>query len=621
MRFRKSLPWLSYILIMTFVATIIFPSAPIYAQAEGNLDILIEDVWIPMRDGVTLAAKVYRPKAEGKYPVLLTRTPYQSGAFQKNKDGSTRLGDSKSYGLTFPKYGYVVVVQDARGRFHSEGDPRPFLNAAEDGEDTLAWIAQQEWSNAKVGMFGISAKGINQTLMLESDSPYLKAMFIMAAPAQMYEETLFQGGAYRQELAQVWRAGQNIADTGKKFGRSSPEYQAVSKAWSDLPGPDGLFWYLPLREFPTLSMKYNSGASDYDLDFKHYIKDGFFDEMDITLKYKNSSLPAYHVGGWYDVFREGTIKNFVGLQEQGAMGAKGNQKLLMGPWHHQNMGNSKLIDGDEVSIKGEMKRWFDYWLKDIDNGIMNEKPVRFFTMGNNEWQQADAWPIPATTIKAYFHSGGKGTTESDSLNNGRLTWVKPKSMENPDTYSYDPKNPTVTVGGQLLFSSMNIQGKRGMPGPKDQRDAEKGNLTYTTPVLTEDVTVTGKITATVYASSDRKDTDFVVRLTDVDTDGSSDLITDGIIRARFRDGQHQEVFMEPGNVYRFEIDLGNISHTFKKGHRVRVAVASSNFPRFDRNANTGNPIGTDQEQDLLVARNTIYHNEVYPSHISLPVVN
>lgn len=610
--------WPRNLAVVLLILMVSFPLLPHRIEAVDQSNLIIEDVWVPMRDGVKLAAKVYRPKAQGKYPVLLTRTPYQSGAFQKNKDGTTRLGDSKSVGLTFANDGYVVVVQDARGRFHSEGVPRPFLKAREDGQDTLRWIAAQKWSNQKIGMFGASAEGINQTLLVDTDSPYLKALFITTAPAQFYEEILFQGGAYRQDLAQVWRAGQNVADNAKRFGYTSPEYKSAARLWDHLPGPNGMFWYLPLRELPSLSMKDKSGAPDYNLDFKHYIKDGYFNKMDITLKYKKSRIPAYHVGGWYDAFREGTIKNFGGMQKSGLPGAKGNQKLLMGPWHHQNIGNSRDFKGDDVSISGEMKRWFDYWLKGIDNGIMTEPPVHYFTMGSNLWRHTESWPVPTKVKRVYFRERKSGT--ADSLNDGLLALGTPEATaSSKDTYIYDPSRPTLTIGGQLLFSNMNIQGKSGMPGPKDQREAEKSSLTYTSPVLKEDVTVTGNITATIYASSNRKDTDFVVRLTDVYEKRTSYLLTDGIVRARFRHGQDREVFMQPGKVYRFNINLGTVSHTFKKGHRIRVAVSSSNFPRFDRNANTGNPIGTDRKEDLLKATNTIYHSSKYPSHISLPL--
>jgi putative CocE/NonD family hydrolase len=609
--------------IFALFSSLLLPPSAVQAEDGQPLEnIIIEDMMVEMKDGIKLATRVYRPKAEGKYPVLLSRTPYNSGAFQKDKTGNPMLGDYANVATQFVPKGYAVVIQDARGKFASEGVNRPFLDDMSDGTDTLNWIAGQEWSDQKVGTFGASARGMTQTAMLDVDSPYLKAMFVIIAPSEYFEEVLFQGGAYRQELVQVWRAGQNISDAAKKFGPTSPQFLNTLTAYQNI--PNSLYWYLPLRDFPTLSSKYETG-SDYDQMFDHYIKDGHFDYMDISLKHKDSNVPTYQVGGWHDIFREGSIKNFAGLQANGGEGAKGNQKLLMGPWQHRDIGDSPRFEGDEIDIYGEMNRWFDYWLKGIDNGIMNEKPVKYFTMGSNEWKEADSWPAQAEEQVYYFHQTKSGS--ADSLNDGTLAAKKPNAQDQAETYVYDPNDPTITIGGDLLFPDVNIQNEKGedgkvkqLVGPEDQREAEKSSLTYTTTKLSEDVSITGQVSATVYASSDRLDTDFVVRLTDVAPDGTSTLILDGIQRARFRDGQDKEVFMEAGQVYPFEINLGNTSHTFKKGHQIRVAVASSNFPKFDRNTNSGKPIGSDGPGSVLKATNSIYQDALYPSHISLPVV-
>lgn len=615
--------WKPFILIMFLLSTLIAPSTTTLASEEFaetlSEEVIIEDVRIPMSDGVELAARVYRPNDNGKYPVLLSRTPYNSGAFNIPAGEG---GDYMNIGTSFTKKGYAVVVSDVRGRYASKGIPVPFKGDDTDGNDTIEWIAEQDWSNQKVGMFGASARGMTQTSMMDTETPYLKAMFVVVAPSQFYEEVLLQGGALRQEGMQVWLASQNLGDIGKNYGTESKEYQAALEAFNNIPGPDGLFWHFPLKDFPTLGEGKTAMPLYQDI-FKHYVKDGYFDYMDIQLKHPKSNIPAYHVGAWYDIFRDGTVNNFVGLQENGDVGAKGNQKLLMGPWQHReaaaSYADNPYFFNDEMNIDTEMQRWFDYWLLGIDNGIMDEKPVRYFNMGTHEWRESDTWPIDTSSnVEFFLNKGNSGT--ADSLNDGVLSMTKEKNRGSNGKYIYDPNDPTITVGGNLLYPDINVQNEKGLVGPMDQREAEKSSLTYTTEVLDQDVNVTGNITAAIYASSNRKDTDFVVRLTDVSPDGKSTLITDGIIRARFRYGQDKEVFMEPGKVYPFEIKLGNTSHTFKEGHRIRIAIASSNFPHFDRNTNSGKPLGTDTAKDIVKAHNTIYLNDKYPSHITLSIV-
>ncbi|WP_139490473.1 CocE/NonD family hydrolase [Brevibacillus dissolubilis] len=585
--------------------------------AETGTTVQVEDKMVVMKDGTPLAVRIYRPEAEGKYPVLFTRTTYKSGAFI-DPHGK---GDYADVGMAFAQMGYVVVVQDVRGKFASQGETDYlFRSDKADGEQTLEWIAQQPWSNQKIGMFGASARGMTQNVMQDTKNPNLQAMFVIAAPAQYYDEVVFQGGAFRQELIQSWLASQNIYDMAKKYGPTSLEFLTASATYLKLAGKESLYWYNPLTEFPTLGNQRGSEKTKvpaYYEGFQHAVKDGFFKHYDNSLMFKNSHIPTYQVAGWYDIFREGNLKNFVGLQKKGGEGAFGNQKLLVGPWSHMNIGDSPEFAGDEKDLTAEMKRWFDYWLKGEDNGIMKEAAVSYYTMGSNEWTETDTWPIRTGPKRYYFHSGDTGTAES--LNDGSLSLAKPRGEE-ADSYVYDPNDPTLTIGGQLIFPDINIQGKRDLVGPEDQREAEKSSLTYTGEKLTDDLTITGEVSAVVYASSDRKDTDFVVRLSDVAPDGTSTLITDGILRARFHQGQHKEVFLEDGKVYKFTVKLGNTSHTFKKGHHIRVAVASSNFPRFDRNTNTGNPIGTDRPEDMLIANNTVYHDQAHASYILLPVV-
>lgn len=591
---------LALIMMLSLIPNLSFASNP------DTKDIIIEDVMVTMRDGKQLATKVYRPKKDGKYPVLLTRTPYNSGAFQENEDGSQKLGDYSDVGKKFAKDGYVVAVQDLRGVFKSEGRYTLSLDDAKDGHDTVEWLAEQPWSNGKVGTFGSSARGITQTLLAPEQPEGLEAMFIIVAPSQIFEGSLFQGGAYRLEFIQNWLAGMNVTNAQKLLEEgeiTQKNFEDVVKYAEEFPEN---YWKMPLKDLYPMNLL---GA--YNDLFEHYVKDGYYDYRDVQLNYSNINVPAYHVGGWYDVFAEGPINNFVGLQTKGGKGARGNQKLLMGPWSHRDVGDSKNFTGDEVDINAEMKKWFDYWLKGIDNGIMKEAPIRYYTMGDNEWKTANKWPVQTSkSEKWYLNDGESGS--ADSLNDAVLSKKVPRA-KTAHTFEYDPADPNITIGGPNLYGFYGV-------GPMDQRTSEKNSLTYTSEVLKEDVEITGNITATLYVSSDAKDTDFTVKLTDVSPDGTSTLLNDGIQRMRFREGLDKEVFMEDGEVYKIEVILNDTSHVFKEGHRIRVAISSSNFPRFDRNPNTGNPFGVDTEKDFIIANNTVHLSSKYSSHISLPVV-
>ncbi len=571
------------------------------AATNEETDIIIEDHYVEMEDEVKLATRVYRPNDNRQYPILLARTPYNSGAFN-NPSG----GDYREVGERFAKKGYVVVVQDVRGLFNSEGIYQPYIDDAKDGYDTMLWLHKQPWSNGKIGLFGASARGATATILATQNPPGLEAMYVEITSSQYYEETLFQGGAYRHELITRWLTGVNVSYSKNLLDQGEIDeetYQEIEDVAKEFPN---MYWHTPIKSFPYLDQ-----VSTFNDIFLHDTKDGHFNYRDISLHFSDMTVPTYHVGGWYDIYAEGTMKNYLGLQHKGGKGAKGNQKLLMGPWQHRDIGNSPLFEGDEIDLKGEMERWFDYWLKGIDNGIMDEEPIKYYTMGDNEWKTATKWPVQSSTKqKWYFNEEKSGS--ADSLNDGGLSKKVSRTKEAHE-YAYDPAKPNITIGGQNLYDSYGV-------GPMDQRPAEENSLTYTSDVLEEEVEITGKITATLYVSSDAKDTDFAVKLTDVAPDGTSTLLNDGILRMRFRDGLDKEVFMKDGEVYKIEVNLNDTSHVFKEGHRIRVSVSSSNFPRFDRNPNTGNPFGVDSEDDFVIANNTVHLSPKYSSHISLPVV-
>ncbi|MDX2030259.1 MAG: CocE/NonD family hydrolase [Blastocatellia bacterium] len=505
-----------------------------YAQAPAT-------EMVAMRDGVRLATDVFVPEGKGPWPVVLTRTPY-------NK--LTMAGQAKMW----TSNGYVLVAQDCRGRFKSEGKYMPFMDDHLDGYDTVEWAAAQPWSNGKVGMIGASAMGITANQASIMAPPHLVAMYVMVAPASAYQHAIYTGGVFRKEMNEQWLKAQNATDV-------------------------------------------------LNLTFEHYKNDGYVNIREGRLHWEKVRVPVYNWGGWYDIFGQGNIDNFVGLQQQGGGRALGNQKLMMGPWAHGNVEEVKYPNA--VPDQKEQVRWFDYWLKGVSNGIMDEPPVRYYVMGDatdpkapgNEWRTSAVWPVPAKPTSYFLQSNG-GLSEQ-LPNSGR------------SSYQYDPKNPVPTIGGALLF---------GRKGPMDQRGIgeRKDVLKFQTGPLDAPIEVTGRVEVELWAESDCPDTDWTAKLVDVYPDGTERLVLDSALRARFREGFDKEVFMKKGEVYKFKIDLWSTSIVFNKGHRIALHISSSNDPRFDPNPNTGKPMRADNE--TRVATNTIHYTQVHPSRIILPVV-
>jgi predicted acyl esterase len=500
---------------------------------------------VAMRDGVKLATNIYLPEGRGPWPAVLIRTPY-------GKEGQA-LNNA-----AWTKKGFALVTQDCRGRGKSEGPYRPFVDDPNDGYDTVEWVASQPWSTGKVGMYGASAMGITANLAAIENPPHLAAMFVMVARSSIYSQSAFMGGVFRKELNEVWLKRMNAEDV--------------------------------LLE-----------------TFKHNVYDGYYDSNELSKHWHKIHVPVYNYGGWYDIFSEGNIESFRGLQASGGKGARGNQKLMMGPWAHGQMEEVKYPENAAVNSTDEAIRWFEYWLKGADNGVMKEPPVKYYVMGDvtdpqapgNEWHTAAGWPVPAKTT-AYYISAGGGLGEA-----------APPAKESTASYVYDPKNPVPTVGG----SNLTIK-----KGPMDQRAVgeRKDVLKFSTAPLSQPVQITGKVMVELWAESDAPDTDFMAKLVDVYPDGTERLVLDSAIRARFREGFNKEVFMKKGQVYKFTIDLWNTSLIFNKGHRIAVHITSSNDPRFDPNPNTGKPLRADSE--TRVATNTIHHDRKHPSRVLLPVV-
>ena len=557
------------------------------------------DVPVFMRDGVTLRANVYRPP-EGRWPVLLTRLPY-------GKD--LPLGSATLDPVQAARRGYVVVVQDTRGRFASEGEWCPFENEADDGVDTVAWAADLPYADGQVGMFGASYFGFTQWAAAVKQPPALKAM----APRLTWADPLngfgFRGGALELGTQAHWGLQMGFDTLSRQLRDNLPALGAafwgLARELDQL--GDGGYASLPLNEFAPFRRQ--PVLPRFFEQVQHPMDRELLDPVTIAGKHDQVQVPTLNVGGWYDIFLADTFANYLAMRAAGQP-----TKLLIGPWTHTD---SRLPVGDlnfgyasqagfvnlQYDLDRLQLRWFDHWLKGINTGVMAEPPIKLFVMGANVWRDEQEWPLArAVPTPFYLHSSGRLSTE-------------PPDQEPPDRYTYDPSDPVPTHGGSLLMAP------EYPTGPRDQRaiEARPDVLMYTSDVLDRDVEVTGPISVSLWACSSAPDTDFVARLVDVHPDGRAYNLTDGIIRARYRSGV-SEMLLQPGVPERFDIDLWATSNVFRAGHRIRVQITSSNFPRWDRNPNTGHPFGTDSLADLRVAEQTILHESEHSSFILLPLV-
>jgi predicted acyl esterase len=487
-------------------------AAVLQATVPGRLLAESREEMVPMRDGVRLATSVYLPAGTGPWPVVLSRTPY-------GKD----QGEPAKAEARYMANGYVRVLQDARGKFKSEGAYRPFANDIEDGYDTIEWIAKQPWSNGKVGMVGGSALGIAAYNAAMSGAPHLVTAFVTVARG-----TSAPNGVPMQHIEE-WSRRQGV-----------PQASVPRPTFRNFEGPGP-------RDLRAAAGKVN--------------------------------IPIYNVAGWYDIFLQGGIDSFTLLQQQGGPQARGNQKIRVGAFGHGNVAGDLKYPADAGRIAADDSiRWFDYWLKGVDNGVMQEPAVRYFVMGDtfdraapgNVWRTAASWPPPATPTSYYLAAG-------------RTLSVEKPSRSDKMSYVYDPNDPVPTVGGNNL----------GLPlGPMDQRpvSGRPDVLKFETAPLAQAVEIAGPLRAHLAVSTDAADTDIMVKLVDVYPNGYEALVQDGAFRLRYADGLDKQTRIRPGAVYTIEVDLWSTALVFNAGHKIALHVSSSNFPRFEKHSNTWEPL-------------------------------
>jgi putative CocE/NonD family hydrolase len=571
--------------------------APCASAAEPFAVTVERGAAVKMRDGTVLRADIYRPKKGSSFPVLLERTPYD-----KN--------NSSGFGLRAAAQGYVVIVQDVRGRYTSEGEWYPFKNESNDGFDTIEWAAALPYSDGRVGMFGGSYVGATQMLAAIAHPPHLAGICPVVTASNYHDGWTYQGGAFEQWFNESWTSGL-AQDTLNRWVRSNTN--ALNGIWK-----------LPLNTYPVFDVPPGADTdltgrlAPYFLDWlAHPNYDEYWKRWSIEEHYSDIKVPMLTVAAWYDIFQGGSLRNYVGVKLHGASdAARQGQRLLVTIGGHA--GSSRKIGGVDFGPSAEFNEddvilsWYDHVFKNAANEFALPQPVRIFVMGSNQWRDENDWPLARTRQERYFlHSGGKANSVSGD---GVLSPAAPQA-ESADRYVYDPANPAPTIGGPLCCDSPHLG-----PGPRDQRPVEARNdvLVYSTPELAEDLEVTGPVTAELFASSSAVDTDFTAKLVDVWPDGFAQNLTEGIIRARYRESQEKPTFLNPGQTYKFTLDLWSTSNLFRKGHRLRLEISSSNFPRFDRNLNTGE---TPSSARMPVpATNSIYHDAEHPSALILPTV-
>lgn len=579
------------------------------SQPELRIE-LHENVEMPMRDGTILRADVYLPAGQGAVPALIERTPYSK------KTSSEITAGAPDY---FASRGYAVVIQDVRGRYTSDGEFYPFRDDGwgpnRDGYDTVEWVAAQPWCDGKVGTIGGSYSGATQYRLAPTRPPHLAAQFVRESSSDYHEEWVYRGGALELGFSLNWSVAQTLNNLDHLVRGEEREQKrgVLRKAVEEI---DTWFRHRPLHPLPLVT-----GLSDWYNDWLEHPDDGpYWWQWNVAQRHHEIDVPIYHLGGWFDCFLRGTLENYEGIRRRGrSERARADQKLIVGPWIHgpQNIGVSKIGEFDfgpdaAVALNDVRLAWFDHWLKGKPTGVMDEPPVRVFTMGANRWQALDDWPPPdARAVPLYFHAASGPEVPAaggDSLNHGALTVRPPEGAEPADTYVSDPADPVPVLGGGWLGSPN---------GPYDQRPIEGRCLTFTSAPLQADLEVTGPVSATLFVMSTAPDTDWVVRLCDVAPDGVSRLVADGVLRSRYRNDRQRPELLRPNEVARVAVDLWATSNVFKAGHRLRVSVNSSCFPRWDANLQTGGPFG--REVAGRVALNTVFHDSFRPSHVTLSV--
>jgi uncharacterized protein len=567
------------------------------APRRTRVDISIErDMPVPLPDGTTLRADLWRPADGRPAPVLLQRTPYDKGFALVVQGG---LDPARAVAA-----GYAVVVQDVRGRYASEGAFEPFANEAADGAATIAWLGEQPFCDGRVATYGGSYVGATQLLAAGERPPALRAMLPHVTSADYFDGWMTEGGAFQLGLALNWARSLAAGELARRRDRGEDVSEAEGRLDAELADPWGGYARLPLTDQPVLAEL----APYYLRWLEHPARDAFWRGISARERLAGVAVPALHLAGWHDVFLEGGLRAYADLCAHG----RAPQRLVVGPWAHAGWGDAvgEVIYGPEASRYALDPTdlhlgYFDTVLHGVES---DAAPVRIFVMGADRWRDEDAWPLARARTRA-LHLRGDAT----------LTWEPPQTGEGAREFVHDPADPVPTTGGRTLMPGHEASIALGA---RDQRpvEARADVLVYTSAVLEGDLEVTGAVRLVLHAASSAPDTDWTAKLVDVHPDGLALSVTDGILRARYRDGLDRERLLEPGRAEEYVVAVGSTSMVFRAGHRIRLEVASSNFPRFDRNPGTGGVNAHATASDLRSARQRVFGDAARPSRLELPIV-
>lgn len=577
-------------------------NGPVTTKGEINLfpGVQIQrNIKSTMRDGVVLRADLYSPEASGEYPVLLQRVPY-------NKTIAQTI--AYRHPSWYASKGYLVVVQDTRGRYESDGDFNPLRQEAEDGFDTVQWAAELPRSTGLVGTYGFSYAGATQLLAATQRPPALACCAPGFTSGDYYANWTYDGGALNLAFIVSWTV-QMLAIPDALRRNQADVAEIIARRIADFPA---LYRERPLNKFPLLA---GTDVAQFFFDWlEHDSQDDYWQQISLEHRYDQITVPCLHFGGWYDAFAPGTVRNYTELARR-AREDTDRQRLVMGPWIHMPwtpiVGGRDFGDEAANNINELQLQWFDRWLKDRPTDL--GPPVRLFVMGVKQWCDFDAWPPTDTIMQEWFlHSDGRANSMSGT---GQLDQTSP-SDEPPDIYVYDPRNPVPSVGGRSCCNAAVTP-----MGPACQHQVEIRNdvLIYSTPILTQPMRVIGDVRLILHAVTSAVDTDWVIRLVDVDEQGCGVNVSQGILRARYHKSLSAPEMLEPGTCYQYDISLGPACWEFLAGHRLRLQITSSDFPAHDVNPNTGQRVGEVGPLDGIVATQLIYHDDPHPTRLLLPI--
>ena len=589
-----------------------------FPRPDGSYEVRLDPThMIAMRDGVRLATDLYFPVgADAPLPVVQIRTPY--GKLPHRREGSAAR--------YFASHGFAVAVQDMRGRFQSEGEYFVSRADRDDGYDMVSWLAEQPWSNGRIGTYGCSYLGENQMQLAATRNPHHAAALPQAAGGSYRHFGVIFGGVTELAASLGWFRGAG----SKVFYRIPPGTPRevmlqVEEMMNSAPNPGELDFQAAWRTLPYIDMLKASGAppTDFEAFVSHEPGDPWWDQIGYVQPNDRFDVPALHVNSWYDLGVGETLKLFNLLSDNAeSERARDNQFAIISPTDHctSEIATSRTVVGDRDLGDARLDywtiylNWFDHWLRDDPAADFDMPRLQYYLMGANEWRTAGSWPVEGTEFRPlYLHSDGGANTRAGD---GRLSWEAPSGEQPADTFTYDPDDPVPTVGGPVCCT-----GTADAPaGGFDQSAVEDRAdvLVYTSEPLDEGIEVTGPIEMVLYVSSDARDTDFTGKLVDVHPDGRAINVQEGILRARFREGYGRKVWMEPGEVYELRIDLQATANFLGVGHRIRLEITSSSFPRWERNLNTGGR--NYDETEWVLARNSVHHAPGRASHLIVPIV-